>query len=115
MQGTLAQRLMWILWPAFLVAGAAEGLFFTVFDPIELYFFGSPLEMSRMAIYTMGFFGFWGLGAAASALTVLLERSPFEVNRCPLDPTERPVGCPKRGDGNDGECCGPETTSSQQR
>jgi hypothetical protein len=115
MQDTLMQRLMWVLWPAFLVAGIAEGIFFTIFDPIELYFFGAPIDMSRMAIYTMGFFGFWGLGIAASALTVFLERSPFEVNRCPLDPLERPAGCPKRDDPAGIECCGPGASSSQPR
>jgi hypothetical protein len=115
MRGTLMQRLMWVLWPAFLVAGIAEGIFFTIFDPIELYFFGAPLDMSRMAIYTMGFFGFWGLGIAASALTVFLERSPFEVNRCPLDSAERPAGCPKRDETGAVECCGPEASSSQPR
>jgi hypothetical protein len=25
-----------------------------------------------------------------------LQRSPFEVNRCPLPATDRPEGCPKR-------------------
>jgi hypothetical protein len=95
----LAHRLMWVIWPAFLVAGAAEAIFFTVFDPFELHFFGAPLEMSRSAIYTMGFFGFWALGIASSALTVFLERSPWEVDRCPVAPVERPEGCPKRDDG----------------
>jgi hypothetical protein len=77
----LARRLVWVVWPAFLVAAVAEAVFFTVFDPFELHFFGATLEMSRGAIYTMGFFGFWGLGIASSALTVFLERSPWEVNR----------------------------------
>ncbi len=103
MQGNLAQRLMWVIWPPFLVAGLAEGIFFTVFDPFDLHFFGAPLELSRSAIYTMGFFGFWGLGIASSALTVFLERSPWEVNRCPLEPTDRPEGCPKRDEAD--ACC----------
>jgi len=30
-------------------------------------------------IYTMGFFGFWGLGIASSALTVFLGRSPQDA------------------------------------
>ena len=94
--GMFVQRLMWVIWPAFLVAGVAEAIFFTIFDPFELYFFGVPLETSREAIYTMGFFGFWALGIASSALTVFLERSPWEVNRCPLDGPARPAGCPKR-------------------
>jgi len=29
---------------------------------------------------------------------VFLERSPWEVNRCPLEPVQRPDGCPKRED-----------------
>ena len=98
---TLSQRLMWVIWPAFLVAGVGEAVFFTIFDPIDLHFFGDTLEMSRQAIYTMGFFGFWALGVASSALTVFLERSPWEVNRCPLDPQARPEGCPKRAGGID--------------
>ena len=94
---------MWVIWPAFLVAGAAEGIFFTVFDPFELHFFGVTLDVSREVIYTMGFFGFWGLGIASSALTVFLERSPWEVNRCPMEPSERPPGCPKRDEPD--ACC----------
>src|SRR2546427_12069924 len=97
MEGNVSRRLVWTIWPAFLVAAVAEAIFFTVFDPFDLHFFGTPLELSREAMYTLGFFGFWGLGIASSALTVFLERSPFEVNRCPLDSPERPVGCPKRG------------------
>ena len=94
--GDLSRRLMWVTWPAFLVAGVAEAVFFTIFDPFDLHFFGAPLELSRTAIYTMGFFGFWGLGIASSALTVFLARSPFELDRCTLAPLDRPVGCPKR-------------------
>jgi hypothetical protein len=103
MQGNLAQRLIWVVWPAFLVAAAAEAVFFTVFDPFDLHFFGSSLELSRLTMYTLGFFGFWGLGVASSALTVFLARSPFEVNHCPLDGPERPAGCPKREDSADSQ------------
>jgi len=75
MDSSAAQRLMWVIWPAFLVAGVAETIFFTVFDPFDLHFFGAPLGWSREAIYTLGFFGFWALGVASSALTLFLERS----------------------------------------
>lgn len=92
----LGQRIMWVLWPAFLVAAAAETLFFTVFDPFDLHFFGATLDLSRQAVYTVGFFAFWALCSASSALTVFLERSPWERNRCTLDAGERPVRCPKR-------------------
>jgi hypothetical protein len=100
--GSIAQRLMWVIWPAFLMAAVAEAIFFTVFDPFDLHFFGSTLDMSREAIYAMGFFGFWALGIGSSALTVFLERSPWEVNRCPLDAPNRPPGCPKR---DPADCC----------
>ncbi len=100
---SLARRLMWVIWPAFLVAAVAEAVFFTVFDPFELHFFGAPLDLSREAIYAMGFFGFWGLAMASSALTVFLERSPWEVNRCPIEAAERPDGCPRRDDAGCGE------------
>ncbi|HEX9275964.1 MAG TPA: hypothetical protein VGA51_06145 [Casimicrobiaceae bacterium] len=75
MDSNFAQRLMRVVWPAFLVAAVAETIFFTVFDPFDLHFFGAPLGWSREAIYTLGFFGFWALGIASSALTLLLERS----------------------------------------
>ena len=102
MHDHLAQRLMWVIWPAFLIGGVAEAIFFTLVDPFDLQFFGAPLDMGREAIYTVGFFAFWGLGIASSALTVLLERSPFEEYRCPLDSAERPTGCPKRDAGDPG-------------
>ena len=92
----MTQRLMWILWPAFLVAGIAEGVTFSLFDPQNMHFFGEPVELGRTAVYSIGFFLFWAFAAASSALTCFLQRSPFEVNRCPLPATERPADCPKR-------------------
>ena len=75
-------RLMWIAWPAFLVAGVLEMLVFAVIDPHDLQGFGGePLEISRTAIYTIVFFVFWGAAMLSSARTTLLAASPFEVNR----------------------------------
>ena len=96
MSSNLAQRIVWVLWPAFLVAAVAELLFFAVIDPHDLAVFGVPLDAGRMPVYTIGFFFFWAIASAASALTVFLQRSPFEVNRCPLPSSDRPEGCPKR-------------------
>lgn len=70
------KHFIWILWPSFIVAGIAEGIFFTVFDPVDLYAFGGPLEWSRTAIYSTGFFAFWAICATSSALTCFLQRSP---------------------------------------
>jgi hypothetical protein len=90
MPGNLAQRLMWIVWPAFLVAGLADVIFFMLFDPIDLHVFDNPLDISREAFYTFGFFGFWGLAIASSALTVFLGRSSFDADRFPVDAPTRP-------------------------
>lgn len=98
------RRIGWVLWPSFLLAAAGEFVFFAIFDPADLHPFGVPLEATRMPVYTAMFFFFWALTAAASALTVSLQRSPFEVNRCTLAPEDRPLGCPKReGPGDCGD------------
>lgn len=97
------QRAIWVLWPSFIMAGVAEGVFFTLFDPMDLHLFGEPVTLSRTAIYTLGFFGFWLVAAASSIGTCFLQRPAADINNlCPLDPSERPLGCPKRGSG---ECC----------
>ena len=93
----LKQRLMWIVWPAFLMAGVLEMVVFAMVDPQDIHWFGAPLEWSRQAIYTMAFFAFWAVAALSSGLTTLLAMSPFEVNRCPLPADDRPDGCPKQG------------------
>lgn len=87
-----------ILWPSFVVGGAGEIVFFTVFDPKELYLFGEPTSLSRLAVYSIGFFLCWAFAAASSAFTCFLHRSAAELNRCPLPPVARPDGCPKRED-----------------
>ncbi len=91
----LTQRLMWIAWPAFLLAGVIEVLVFALVDPQDLQWFGHPLALSREGVYTLAFFAFWLLTMASSALTTLLSMSPFEVNRCPLPIDGRPKGCIK--------------------
>jgi hypothetical protein len=79
------KTLIFILWPSFLVAAAAEALFFTVFDPTELTFFGEVVNMSRIAAYSIGFFLFWAFAASSSALTCFFQRGAPEVNR-PVPP-----------------------------
>jgi hypothetical protein len=94
---------IWILWPSFLAAGAATGVFFTLVDPADLVVFGRSVDLGRMTVYSIGFFGFWLVGAASSMLTCFFQRTAAEINRCPLEPTDRPPGCPKREDR--GGCC----------
>ncbi|MBM3359455.1 MAG: hypothetical protein FJY54_17230 [Betaproteobacteria bacterium] len=91
------RRAIWILWPSFIVAGIAETAFFTLFDPMELTVLGQPAGLSRIAVYSLGFFVFWGFAAASSAFTCFLQRGSADINRlCPLEAPDRPVGCPRR-------------------
>lgn len=95
------QRLMWIAWPAFLVAGVLEMVVFAMVDPEDLHRIGGgELGLSRQAIYTIAFFVFWGVTMASSALTTLLSMSPFEVNRCPVPDGQRPADCARENN-----CC----------
>ena len=77
----MGKRLMWILWPSFIVGGIAEGVFFTLIDPQELYLLGEPIHWSATAVYSVGFFLFWAVAAASSALTCFLQRTAGDVNR----------------------------------
>ena len=77
----MAKRLIWILWPSFIVGGIGETVFFTLIDPQELYLLGQPVEWSKTAVYSAGFFMFWALAAASSAFTCFLQRTPGEINR----------------------------------
>jgi hypothetical protein len=70
-----------VLWPSFLVGGVGEVIFFTVFDPRELYLYGEPTILSRLAVYSIGFFLCWAFAAASSALTVFLLRTAKGVDR----------------------------------
>lgn len=100
--GSFGRRLIWILWPSFIVGGIGEAIFFSLFDPMELPFSdtllpgGQTLGENRLMVYTIGFFIFWAFAAASSALTCFFQRTSAEINRCPLAPAERPPGCPKR-------------------
>ena len=94
------KQLMWILWPAFLVGGMGEVIFFSVFDPKELYLFGEASGLSRLAVYSIGFFLCWAFAAASSALTCFIQRGADEVNRCPLPAQARPQTCPKSEEPN---------------
>ena len=76
----LAQRLMWVGWPAFLVACLLEMLVFAVVDPESLHWFGHPLALSNQGVYSLAFFLFWIVSALAGSLTLLLAQ--------PVQPTQ---------------------------
>ena len=77
----MLQRVLPILWPAFLMAGALEMLVFAVVDPSQLRWFGSePVAWSSTAIYSVTFMMFWGVVATSGAITALLALPVDVVN-----------------------------------
>ncbi len=89
---TIGRRLIYILWPSFIVAGIAEAVFFTLFDPMDLRLFGRDLGLSRLAVYSLGFFAFWAFAAGSSALTCFFQRSADELNRRRAGPADASPG-----------------------
>jgi hypothetical protein len=69
----MAKYLMWILWPSFIAASIGVGVIFTLVDPEALVVLGSPLNLSRTAVYTLGFFVLWAICATSSALSCFLQ------------------------------------------
>lgn len=64
-----------ILWPAFVAAGVMELLVFAHVDPADVHTLaGAPIELSRQAVYTLSFFGFWAVIALASAVSCWLQQ-----------------------------------------
>lgn len=72
------QRVSAILWPSFLLSVVATGLFFSSFDPYELFSCQGEPPLSRTGAYTIGFFLFWLLTASSSFFTSYFLR-PCEL------------------------------------
>ena len=72
-----ARWLRWVLWPAFLSAGVAFALVFALIDPRELRVFGSAVQISRGAVYTVSFLLAWAVCALSSALTLYTFPAPM--------------------------------------
>jgi hypothetical protein len=71
------ERVLLVLWPSFVMAGVLEALVFVVVDPEALTWFGGPpVELSRQAVYTLSFFIFWAVIAAAGGVSAVLASRP---------------------------------------
>lgn len=63
-----------VLWPAFFAAGVIEMVVFAFVDPGELHLVGGArLEWPPQAVYTIAFFVFWAIVAAAGFTIRLLD------------------------------------------
>ena len=65
------QKVIAVVWPSFITASVATIIFFSLFDPLELF---PNLQISRLGCYTCGFFAFWGLTLGTSLLTCYFQR-----------------------------------------
>lgn len=75
---------MTVLWPSFLSAILAEGLFFSTFDPSDLMLAGGHTELPPLAAYTLGFFFFWSFAAIASMLSLYLFKADEAAKQPPF-------------------------------
>lgn len=74
----LIQRIVAILWPAFIMAGIATVLFTTAFDPAVIFI---EYDISRLGSYTITFFLFWTFGALTGAATCYFLKPCAAINK----------------------------------
>lgn len=65
------QKIIAVLWPAFLVASVETIIFFTFFDPSYVFY---EYDVTRTGAYSIGFFLFWGFSTIPSLLTLYFAR-----------------------------------------
>lgn len=70
-----------ILWPSFLIAVVATGLFFSAFDPEYLFPFNSDPEVSTLGVYSIGFFLFWLLTALSGIGTLYFSLTNHAITK----------------------------------
>ena len=73
----ISQQAIFVLWPSFLVAIAATGLFFSAFNPRDLVPYNLDIQIGPLAAYSIGFFLFWILAALSSFGTMY-----FTISNC---------------------------------
>ena len=71
------QQAISVLWPSFMTAIAATGLFFSAFDPQDLIPFNLDIDISPLTAYSVGFFTFWLLAIISSVGTLY-----FTISNC---------------------------------
>ena len=71
------QQAISVLWPSFMTAIAATGLFFSAFDPQDLVPFDLDIDISPLTAYSIGFFIFWLLASISSIGTLY-----FTISNC---------------------------------
>jgi len=70
-----SQQAISVLWPSFIIAIVASGVFFSAFNPRDLLPFNIDMEFSPLAAYTIGFLLFWLLAFLSSFGTLYFTMS----------------------------------------
>ena len=71
------QQAIAVLWPSFITAIVASGIFFSAFNPQDLIPFNFDVEFSQLAAYSIGFLLFWLLAVLSSVDTLY-----FTISNC---------------------------------
>jgi hypothetical protein len=71
------QQAIAVLWPSFICAIIATGVFFSAFNPKDLVPFNFDIDISPIAAYSIGFFIFWIIALASSYGTLY-----FTISNC---------------------------------
>jgi len=74
----LVQRVVAVLWPAFIMAGIATILFTVAFDPAVIFI---DYDISRLGSYTITFFLFWAFGVITAASTCYFLKPCEAINK----------------------------------
>ena len=72
-----SQQVIAVLWPSFITAIVASGIFFSAFNPQDLIPFNLDVEFSSLAVYSIGFLLFWLLAVLSSLGTLY-----FTISNC---------------------------------
>ena len=72
-----SQQAISVLWPSFIIAIIASGVFFSAFNPRDLIPFNLDIDISPMAAYSIGFLLFWLLAFLSSFGTLY-----FTISNC---------------------------------
>ena len=70
-----------VLWPSFMMAIVACGIFFSAFDPQNIAFLDLDMERNPIALYSIGFFTFWILFSISN-----IGGLYFAVTNCKIPP-----------------------------
>ena len=68
-------RVMQVMWPAFIAACMLELVVFALVDPGEVHWVRRSWGWSHQAVYAGGFFVFWVICGVGSSLTAMLGNS----------------------------------------